>query len=91
MTGGVHTAQDVLKAMMAGARVTMMTSALLKNGIKHLARVRADLLTWMDEHAYASIRQMRGSMSHQSVADPAAFERGNYARMLSSYTPPKWD
>ena len=85
ITGGVHTALDVLKAMMVGAQVAMMTSALLKNGIGHLARVLADLLTWMEEHEYESIRQMQGSMSHRSVADPAAFERGNYMKVLSSY------
>jgi dihydroorotate dehydrogenase (fumarate) len=85
VTGGVHTAQDVLKAMMAGARVAMMTSALLRNGIGHLAKVQTDLLTWMEEHEYASIRQMQGSMSYRSVAQPAAFERGNYMKVLSSY------
>ncbi len=85
VTGGVHTAQDVLKSMMSGARVAMMTSALLKNGITHLTQVRADLLAWMEEHEYASIRQMQGSMSYRSVAEPAAFERGNYMKVLSSY------
>jgi dihydroorotate dehydrogenase (fumarate) len=85
VTGGVHTAHDVLKAMMVGARVAMMTSALLKNGIEHLTTVRADLLAWMEEHEYESIRQMQGSMSHRSVPDPAAFERGNYMKVLSSY------
>ncbi len=85
VTGGVHTAQDVLKAMMAGARVAMMTSALLRNGIGHLAKVQADLLAWMEEHEYASVRQMQGSMSYRSVAQPAAFERGNYMKVLSSY------
>lgn len=85
VTGGVHTAQDVLKAMMAGARVAMMTSALLKSGIGYLAKVRTDLLAWMEEREYASIRQMQGSMSYRSVAEPAAFERGNYMKVLSSY------
>ena len=85
ITGGVHTAEDVLKAMMSGARVAMMTSALLKNGIGHLAKVRSDLLAWMEEHEYASIREMQGSMSYRSVAEPAAFERGNYMKVLSSY------
>ncbi len=85
ITGGVHTAQDVLKAMMVGARVAMMTSALLKNGIGHLTTVRGDLLAWMEEHEYESIRQMQGSMSHRSVPDPAAYERGNYMKVLSSY------
>jgi dihydroorotate dehydrogenase (fumarate) len=86
VTGGVHTALDVLKAMMAGARVAMMTSALLKHGIEHLAKVRADLAAWMEEHEYESIGQMQGSMSQQSVSDPAAFLRANYVRVLSSYT-----
>jgi dihydroorotate dehydrogenase (fumarate) len=85
VTGGIHTAQDVLKAMMAGARVAMMTSALLKHGIDHLAAVQKELVTWMEEHEYESIRQMQGSMSYRSVAEPAAFERGNYMRVLRSY------
>lgn len=88
VTGGVHTAIDVLKAMMAGARVAMMTSALLEQGVGHLAHVRADLVTWMESHEYESIRQMQGSMSHRSVADPAAFERANYLRVLGSYVLP---
>ncbi len=85
ITGGVHSAQDVLKAMMVGARVAMMTSALLQHGIGHLSTVRSELLAWMEEHEYESIRQMQGSMSHRSVPDPAAFERGNYMKVLSSY------
>jgi dihydroorotate dehydrogenase (fumarate) len=91
VTGGVHGSAQVLKAMMAGARVAMMTSALLQNGIHHFARVRADLLDWMEAHEYASITEMQGSMSYRSVAEPAAFERANYMRVLSSYalrTPP---
>jgi dihydroorotate dehydrogenase (fumarate) len=85
ITGGVHQAQDVLKAMMAGARVAMMTSALLKNGINHLSSVLRDLSEWLTEHEYKSIRQMQGSMSQWAVAEPSAFERGNYMRVLSSY------
>jgi len=85
VTGGVHAGEDVLKAMMAGARVAMMTSALLKHGIGHLTQVRAELLAWMEEHEYESIRQMQGSMSQQKVAQPAAFERANYMRVLRSY------
>lgn len=85
VTGGVHSAQDVLKSMMAGAHVAMMTSALLLNGIDHVAAVLKDMVRWMEEHEYESIQQMRGSMSQRSVSDPAAFERGNYMRVLSSY------
>jgi dihydroorotate dehydrogenase (fumarate) len=85
VTGGVHTAEDVLKAMMAGARVAMTTSALLQHGIGHLATMREGLLRWMEAHEYESICQMQGSMSHRSVAQPAAFERANYLRVLGSY------
>jgi len=85
ITGGVHGPEDVLKAMMAGARVAMMTSALLIHGIGHLATVRAGLLEWMETHEYTSIAQMQGSMSYRSVAEPAAFERANYMKVLSSY------
>ncbi len=86
ITGGVHTAEDVLKGVMAGARVTMMTSALLRHGIDYLAKVEEDLIDWMEEHEYESIRQMRGSLSSQSVSEPAAFQRANYMKVLSSYT-----
>jgi dihydroorotate dehydrogenase (fumarate) len=87
ITGGAHSANDVLKSMMAGARVTMMTSALLRHGIHHLLRVHRELVQWMEEHEYESIRQMQGSMSRKSVpqAQTAAFERGNYMKVLSSY------
>jgi dihydroorotate dehydrogenase (fumarate) len=86
VTGGVHTGTDVIKSMMAGARVAMMTSALLKNGIGHLATVRTEVLKWMEEHEYESIKQMQGSMSQRSVKDPSAFQRGNYVKVLSSYS-----
>ncbi len=89
ITGGVHTAQDVLKSMMVGAQVAMMTSALLENGIDHIGVVLRDLSDWMQEHEYVSIRQMQGSMSRAAVPDPTAFERANYMRVLSSYAPKK--
>jgi dihydroorotate dehydrogenase (fumarate) len=85
VTGGVHSGLDVLKAAMAGASVSMMTSALLRNGIGHLAVVRTELLQWMEEHEYESIHQMQGSMSQRSVADPSAFQRANYVKVLGSY------
>jgi dihydroorotate dehydrogenase (fumarate) len=84
VTGGVHGSAQVLKSMMAGARVAMLTSALLRNGIAYLARLRADVLEWMEEHQYASIAQMQGRMSYR-MAEPAAFERANYMKVLSSY------
>jgi dihydroorotate dehydrogenase (fumarate) len=85
ITGGVHGGAEVLKAMMAGARVAMLASALLRNGIEHLADVRRELSAWMDAHDYGSIAEMQGSMSYRAVAEPAAFERANYMKVLSSY------
>lgn len=86
VTGGIHSATDVVKSVMAGANAAMMTSALLRNGIGHIETVRNDLDQWMEEHDYASIEEMRGSMSQRSVQESAAFERANYLRVLSSYT-----
>jgi dihydroorotate dehydrogenase (fumarate) len=85
LTSGVHTAIDVLKAMMAGANVAMMTSELLANGIYRIRDILADVRDWMVEHEYESIEQMRGSMSQINVAEPAAFERANYMKMLNSF------
>jgi dihydroorotate dehydrogenase (fumarate) len=85
LTGGVHSAQDVLKAMMVGARVTMLASELLANGIFRLEEILNDLRAWMEEREYESIEQMQGSMSQRAVADPTAFERANYMRALSSF------
>jgi dihydroorotate dehydrogenase (fumarate) len=87
LTGGVHTAEDVIKSMMAGARVAMTTSALLQNGIDYLRFVLSELREWMEKHEYESIQQMQGSMSQKSVRHPAAFERANYVKVLSSYAP----
>jgi dihydroorotate dehydrogenase (fumarate) len=86
ITGGVHTAEDVVKSVMAGANVTMLTSALLRHGPGYLAKLEEDVTDWMEEHEYESVHQMRGSMSSQSVSEPAAFERANYMKVLSSYT-----
>jgi dihydroorotate dehydrogenase (fumarate) len=85
VTGGVHTGRDAIKAMMAGARIAMLTSALLKHGIDHLKRVRAEMLHWMEEHGYTTVRQMQGSMSLRHVPDPGAYERANYLKVLRSY------
>ena len=86
VTGGIHSGQDAIKAMMVGANVAMMTSALLENGIGHLAKVRLEMVNWMEENEYDSIRQMQGSMSQLSVSDPEAFERANYMKVLKSYS-----
>ncbi len=88
VTGGVHTAEDVIKLIMAGADVTMMCSVLLKHGPKHLTMVLEGLNKWMVEHEYLSVEQMKGSMSQASVADPAAFERANYMKALNRFKQP---
>lgn len=85
LTSGVHTAQDVLKAMMAGASVTMLTSALLMSGVKRISEILTDMQQWMETYEYESIQQMKGSMSQRAVAEPAAFERANYMKALSSF------
>ncbi len=84
-TTGIHTAEDVIKMLMAGADVTMMCSALLHEGIPHITKVLNDIQQWMEEHEYESVAQMKGSMSQKSVANPAAFERANYMKVLHSW------
>ena len=85
-SSGIHTCEDVLKMLMAGANVTMMTSVLLQRGIEHARTVLQDMEKWMEEHEYESVQQMRGSMSHQHSANPEAFERANYIKALETYT-----
>jgi dihydroorotate dehydrogenase (fumarate) len=82
---GIHTGADAVKAIMAGADVTMMTSALLKNGIGHMVTVREEIEEYMKRKEYESITQMKGILSQQKVADPNAYERANYVKMLQSY------
>ncbi len=85
LTSGIHTAQDVLKAMMAGAKVAMTASALLRDGPPRATAILAEMQEWMEAHEYQSIQQMQGSMSQQAVAEPAAFERANYIKILQSF------
>jgi dihydroorotate dehydrogenase (fumarate) len=85
ITGGVHTAEDVVKSMMSGAKITALASALLRNGIGYLRPLRNQLETWLEKHEYESIQQMQGSMSEQNVPNPKAFQRANYMKVLSSY------
>ena len=84
-TGGVHDHVDALKALMVGADVTMLCSALLTRGIGHLKDVRAGLVRWMEEREYASVEQLKGSMSQRACNDPTAFERASYMRALTGY------
>ena len=85
VTGGVHTAVDIVKSTMAGAHATQMVSALLAHGPIYLKRVLSDLLAWMEEHEWDSLTDMRGNMSLLKVPDPAAYERANYMMMLQSW------
>jgi dihydroorotate dehydrogenase (fumarate) len=85
LTSGIHTSKDVLKAMMAGAKVAMMASNLLHNGEQVIPFMLNELEAWMKEREYVSISQMQGSMSQKSVKEPAAFERANYMKVLGSW------
>ncbi|MCU0229441.1 MAG: dihydroorotate dehydrogenase-like protein [Bryobacterales bacterium] len=86
ITGGVHSGYDVLKSMMAGASVACVTSALLWRGINHIQQILKEMQDWMVEREYASVSEMRGSMSQRAVPDPGAFVRANYMKVLQSYT-----
>jgi dihydroorotate dehydrogenase (fumarate) len=84
LTGGVHTAEDVLKGIMAGAQVVMMTSAFVKRGIEYLTMVESDIRAWLESHQHGSIGEVRGCMNTASVTDPTAFTRANYLKMLNT-------
>jgi dihydroorotate dehydrogenase (fumarate) len=86
ITGGVHTGEDAVKALLAGASAVMMASALLKHGISHIEQVRTEMTQWLDAHGYASVADAKGRMSQQNTAAPAAFERANYIEELQSYS-----
>jgi dihydroorotate dehydrogenase (fumarate) len=85
LTSGVHTPVDAIKAIMAGANVAMSTSAILKHGTGVISQILSGMEAWMVEHEYESVRQMCGSMSQGAVAEPAAFERANYMKVLNSF------
>lgn len=87
ITSGVHTYEDVLKGLMSGANVTMLASELLSRGPHRISEIVDGMKLWMEEHEYESVQQMRGSMSQQNVAEPAAFERANYMKVLQSWRP----
>jgi dihydroorotate dehydrogenase (fumarate) len=87
VSGGVHTSQDAVKAVMAGADVVQTVSALLRHGPERLRVLRDAMADWMQEHGYESLRQMKGSMNLTRCPDPVAFERSNYMRVLQSWRP----
>lgn len=84
-TQGIHSHEDVIRLLMAGADITQLAAVLLKNGTAYLGTILNDLQTWMEEREYDSVTQMKGSMSHRSVTDPAAFERANYMKTIHSW------
>jgi dihydroorotate dehydrogenase (fumarate) len=87
-TTGVHTPEDAVKVLLAGADVTMMASALFRHGPEHLTTMRDGIAAWLRDHEYTSVEQMKGSMSEQNVKDPIAFSRSNYMKMLVGFTSP---
>jgi len=84
-TSGIHRGTDALKMLMAGANVTMLCSVLMRHGIDHLRVIEDEMVTWMREHDYVSVEQLKGSMSHQHCPDPKAFERAQYMRAVGIY------
>jgi dihydroorotate dehydrogenase (fumarate) len=88
LTTGCHTAEDALKAILVGADVAMMASALLREGPGHVATVLRDMEAWLSEHEYESVAQARGSMSLAKVPNPVAYARSNYARLVTSFVSP---
>ena len=87
ITSGVHTAEDVLKGLMAGANITMMASELLRNGLGRIGEILLDMKVWMQDHEYESVAQMQGSMSQKHIKEAAALERANYMQVLGSWRP----
>jgi dihydroorotate dehydrogenase (fumarate) len=84
-TSGIHTSQDVLKMVMAGADVTMLCSTLYRHGIEYIRTIEREMIDWMTEHEYDSIVQMQGSMSQHNCPDPTQFERAQYIKTLHSF------
>ncbi|MEZ5567600.1 MAG: dihydroorotate dehydrogenase-like protein [Halioglobus sp.] len=88
VTGGFHESPEVIKALLSGANVVQLCSALLQHGPDHIGRILADMTGWMQAHEYASVQQLQGSLSYRNAADPGAYERENYLSVLKSFAPP---
>jgi dihydroorotate dehydrogenase (fumarate) len=86
-TSGIHTSEDALKMLMAGASVTMLCSALYKHGIEHIRVIEKEMCAWMEQHEYESVQQLQGSLSQKNCPDPAAFERAHYMRAIHTFRP----
>ncbi|MFZ0493555.1 MAG: dihydroorotate dehydrogenase-like protein, partial [Acidimicrobiia bacterium] len=83
---GVHSATDAIKAVLTGADVTMMTSALLRHGPEYLTTVLEGFRAWLEKNEYTSVEQAKGSLSEEAAPNPEAFSRANYMKALVSYT-----
>ena len=88
-SSGAHSGTDVVKCLMVGADVVMMTSAILRHGPQHIGTVEAELRAWMTEHEYESVEQLKGSASQATAENPSAFERANYMQTLRSWVAPR--
>ena len=84
-TGGIHDAEGLMKALLAGADVGMITSVLYQKGSAQIGSILAGMQQWMEEKEYDSVEQLKGSMSLENCPDPSAFQRGNYMKTLTSY------
>jgi dihydroorotate dehydrogenase (fumarate) len=88
-TSGIHRASDALKMLMVGADVTMLCSTIIRHGIPQIAMIERDLVGWLEEHEYESVRQLKGSLSQKNCPEPAAFERAQYMKALTGYAMPR--
>jgi dihydroorotate dehydrogenase (fumarate) len=88
VTGGFHRSEDILKALLVGANVTHVCSAVLQHGPQRIAELLAEITQWLELKEYDSVQQMRGSLSYNNAIDPGAFARSNYMQSLESFTPP---
>ena len=85
-TSGIHRGADALKMLLVGADVTMLCSTIMRHGFPQIAMIESELTTWLEEHDYESISQMKGSLSQKNCAEPAAFERAQYMKALNTFT-----
>jgi dihydroorotate dehydrogenase (fumarate) len=88
-TSGIHRASDALKMLMVGADVTMLCSTIIRHGIPQIALIERELVDWLEEHEYESVSQLKGSLSQKNCAEPAAFERAQYMKALTSFALPR--
>ena len=84
-TSGIHRASDALKVLMVGADVAMLCSTLIRHGAQQFGVIEREMVAWMEEHEYESIKQLKGSLNQKNCPDPGAFERAQYMRAISSY------